>query len=243
MYWFDSCGVQGDKYEECGSHACADAACQSASCPDGFCNGTETQCSCAQDCGTCAGCCNGSICEAGTAPTQCGKNGAACTNCSSSGKECLSQACVTVITPTWTDPNSGLEWQNPPADSTKNWSAAKQYCDSLSLDSGGWHLPTIGELRTLIRGCPNTQTGGTCSVEEGVCLEMSCLTDSCNGCGWYNGPGNGCFWLDVMEGSCFIFWSSSPVSDNSLAWIVAFQTGDVTAAVASADDGYARCVR
>ena len=93
VYWFDSCGVQGDKYEECGAHACADATCQSASCPDGFCNGTETQCSCAQDCGTCAGCCSGTTCKTGMAHTQCGKNGVTCQNCTADEESCVNQEC------------------------------------------------------------------------------------------------------------------------------------------------------
>ena len=93
VYWFDSCGVQGDKYEECGDHACSGGVCQSASCPDGFCNGAETQCSCEQDCGLCAGCCSGQVCELGAAPAQCGKDGGACQDCTADDESCVNQQC------------------------------------------------------------------------------------------------------------------------------------------------------
>ena len=46
---------------------------------------------------------------------------------------------------------TGLQWQdNAEAKTiTKNWADAKTYCNSLSLDGGGWRLPTIQELRGL----------------------------------------------------------------------------------------------
>ena len=56
---------------------------------------------------------------------------------------------------TWHDPKSGLTWQNPPSDVRMDLKTATAYCSSLTLDGGsGWRLPTIGELRSLIRGCP-----------------------------------------------------------------------------------------
>ena len=68
VYWFDSCGVQGVKFLECGETACLAGVCKPASCPDGFCNGTETCCTCSQDCGTCCG--NGA-CDCGETSISC----------------------------------------------------------------------------------------------------------------------------------------------------------------------------
>ena len=51
-----------------------------------------------------------------------------------------------------TDHITGLEWQdNAEAKTiTKNWADAHTYCSSLSLDGGGWRLPTIQELRDIV---------------------------------------------------------------------------------------------
>ena len=92
VYWFDSCGVEGAKFQECGESACADAACQPASCGDGFCNGSETQCSCAADCGTCVGCCTGTECKGGDTTGFCGVGGESCDACTG-GQVCTAGDC------------------------------------------------------------------------------------------------------------------------------------------------------
>ncbi|HDT11782.1 MAG TPA: PEGA domain-containing protein [bacterium] len=63
---------------------------------------------------------------------------------------------------------SGLKWSKK-APSRMNWSDAMKYCENLKEDGhSAWRLPTISELRTLIKNCPATQTGGACSSP---CLE------------------------------------------------------------------------
>jgi hypothetical protein len=124
---------------------------------------------------------------------------------------------------TWTDPTSGQNWQVTPVVGIVNWFDAKSYCADLSLDGGGWHLPTIGELRTLIRGCPSTEHGGSCNIEEGNCLAWSCFEGGCNGCDHGHGPGEkGEFWPDEVEGDCGQYWSSSRLDDDDHAWAVNF---------------------
>jgi len=146
---------------------------------------------------------------------------------------------------TWKDPTSGLTWQVMPTGGTMDWSDAKPHCAGLSLDGGGWHLPTIGELRTLIRGCPATEDGGSCNVEEGDCLAWSCRDDSCSGCSSYDGPGkDGMYWPDEIQGDCCWYWSSSPVEDSDgRAWNVNFYTGSVHDIHPVNNDGLVRCVR
>ncbi len=124
------------------------------------------------------------------------------------------------------------------------WSVAKSHCKSLSLGgSNDWRLPTISELRTLIRGCPATQTGGACRVTD------ECLNSRCNGgnCGCDNTSGE-CLWASQMlgVGACDGSWSSSAVADiGSAAWYVNFGTGSVGTSHAGDDygDAPARCVR
>jgi hypothetical protein len=48
------------------------------------------------------------------------------------------------------DSSTGLVWQRGVAPGTYTWENAKTYCAGLALAGGGWHLPTIQELRTII---------------------------------------------------------------------------------------------
>jgi Protein of unknown function (DUF1566) len=103
------------------------------------------------------------------------------------------------------DPNTQLCWQDVmPPESSYDWGdVAGQdtgYCDKLSF--GGhpdWRIPTIDELRSLIRGCPDTETGGSCAVTEEVGLEG--FNGSCKGCARFKGPGvGGNYWDPALDG-------------------------------------------
>jgi hypothetical protein len=148
---------------------------------------------------------------------------------------------------TWLDPTTGYLWQNPPPDSWAYWRDALAYCNGLTLceyPPGSWHLPTIDELRTLVRGCLGTMTGGACGVADS-CLDTSCGSDpTCAGCDFMDGPGfEGCYWGGSVLGGCYWEWSSSHVDGASAAWGVCFHSGYV-----SYDDDdhthghYVRCV-
>jgi len=52
--------------------------------------------------------------------------------------------------PTWKDPQTGLEWQrDSPGEMT--WYEARRYAASLSLDGkNDWRLPTLAELESLL---------------------------------------------------------------------------------------------
>ena len=217
-------------------------------CGDGMCGTGENQCSCAQDClSGCPGCCVGATCQSGTSNSACGNDGAGCTDCSADGKQCQGGECVAQTTPTWTDPVSGLTWQNPPPDQvfTSSWTVANQTCAALSLDGGGWHLPTIDELRSLIRECPATELGGLCNVQEGACMQSGCMYTSCKtGCPLYGGPGaNGCYWPAAMIGQCTFYWSSSSVTGSSNEkWLVNYSQANLGSASWGQTAQY-RCVR
>ncbi len=47
------------------------------------------------------------------------------------------------------DNETMLSWQRT-VDANHSWEDAKSYCLTLSLDGGGWRLPTIQELQTLV---------------------------------------------------------------------------------------------
>ena len=146
----------------------------------------------------------------------------------------------------WFDPASGLCWQDPPHDDWMNWWDAVAYCDGLSLAGygpGSWHLPTISELRSLIRGCPGTETGGACGVTDS-CTGDGCWNYDCWECDWRGGPRtDGCYWPAGFRGECSWFWSSSSSAGSaSNAWLVVFYDGSVYYADKT-DAGYVRCVR
>jgi hypothetical protein len=129
---------------------------------------------------------------------------------------------------TWTDSTSGLTWQNPPEEKLF-FSEAKEYCGALALDGGGWRMPNISELRSLVRGCPNTVTGGACAVTDS-CLAPSCFVSQvCAAqdiCDVGNGPANGIYWPDelfwmVGESKDYLWgWSSSHFDEESAGTVI-----------------------
>jgi len=144
----------------------------------------------------------------------------------------------------WKDPASGLTWQISPTGGMMNWSAAQAHCGSLRLGNyRDWRLPTIIELRGLVRGCPATRTGGSCGV-TGRCLRRSCASAACRGCESKKGPGpEGNYWSKPLAGDGGWTWSFSPVLDvEKGAWAVHFHVGGVGPKFI--DDYYhVRCVR
>jgi len=48
------------------------------------------------------------------------------------------------------DVNTRLTWQRTVAPSTYTWDEAKAYCPSVTSDGGGWRLPSLKELATLV---------------------------------------------------------------------------------------------
>lgn len=146
---------------------------------------------------------------------------------------------------TWTDPSSGLTWQVAAADNPVMWNEANSLCAELDLDGGGWHLPTIGELRTLVRGCPGTMTGGVCGVNDD-CLSMECWSEEgCHACMDTATLSKDCLWPKEMDGTCSWYWSSSlsaPFSGSP--WFIDFGVGDGYVSTRSVYDGlFVRCVR
>ncbi len=144
----------------------------------------------------------------------------------------------------WLDPTTGWLWEDPPGSGGASWDFAIAYCSGLSLaghGAGEWHLPAISELRTFIRGCPETEESGLCGVTD-ACLGSACYHD-CTGCTTFSGPGSGgCFWDPAVEGTCGWFWSSSSrASVPTYAWHVLFSDASVDAS-SKPNTYYARCV-
>jgi len=130
----------------------------------------------------------------------------------------------------WVDQSTGLAWQVAPTGGEMNWAAAKSHCASLNLGgSSDWRLPTITELRSLIRGCSATQKGGACGVTDSCLSYESCRTSFCEGCSVKGGPDSGgAYWPPELSGEVPAYWSSSAVADrDGSAWCVDFYSGHV----------------
>lgn len=71
------------------------------------------------------------------------------------------------------DPATGLIWS---AESEPiNWNDAITYCENLS-DRGyvDWYLPTIDELKTIVKYCEKYEPGGACGVTNSCANTVSC---------------------------------------------------------------------
>ena len=136
------------------------------------------------------------------------------------------------------DPETDLIWSGKSTE-TMPWADAVNYCISYSEGGlSGWHLPTISELRTLIKNCSGTQMpGGSCGVTDS-CLSSSCWTETaCYSCSYDSTGGHSKF------GETGYFWSySTGVDSPNYAWYVNFYYGYVSS---GSLNGYSdvRCVR
>ena len=145
------------------------------------------------------------------------------------------------------DRQSHLQWQEPPQmQDLTDWQSAIDYCDRLVfLGRSDWRLPTIEELRSLIRGCPETETGGACGVtDECTSFEDCYTTEACQAC-----PDLGQCYIhpnldeDICNNVNF-FWSASTLEDNEdRVWTPFFGSGIVYWRVKESQYGAVRCVR
>lgn len=181
---------------------------------------------------------------------KCGDDGCggSCGTCDG-GKVCNEDLCrfmpmMDLGDGTLLDPGTSFLWQ-------KIWvgeweqSAALAYCqkNQAGLPGSGWHIPTLDELRTLIRGCSDTETEGTCAVGGDCLSEEECWHGKCAGCTFDLGPSKGCYWDDLLAGQCISYWTSS--TDASLdahAWYVDFAKAGVLTGHKANPRGL-RCVR
>jgi len=127
----------------------------------------------------------------------------------------------------WKDKNTGLQWQNPAMTDENDCSGhtsyyvdAKSYCENLKwAGHDDWRLPTIDELRTLIRRCTMTQPEGQCLVSS-ECLGEECFQWQCLGCEEKTSQSYfDCYWPDGLYGQCDMYWSASPIErDYPVLW-------------------------
>jgi hypothetical protein len=132
------------------------------------------------------------------------------------------------------------EWSNG-TEEEMTWDDAKSYCENLDEKGhGDWRLPTITELRTLIKNCPSTEPDGECKVSEN-CLSGRCWSDACKGCLSEKSIIENCgnpSWIFCLKdnpdvhgkhsilGNIGWFWSSSQhVGGYNIVWYISFNEG------------------
>jgi hypothetical protein len=144
------------------------------------------------------------------------------------------------------DPAAHLAWEHAPPATPLAWSAAKARCEGLALAGGGWRLPKIQELRSLIRGCANTEIGGACGATDPTCTYRACMA-GCDQCPStiVNGV-RPCFWPPELGGSCdAAHWSGTAYQDSvdPGAWYVDFGNGAFVHGWLASQPLLVRCVR
>lgn len=143
------------------------------------------------------------------------------------------------------DPASGLQWEIWQTTPFCDHIDAINHCDSLiACGQDDWRLPTVDDLRTLVRGCAGTQTGGACKVVDGSGPEDY---DSDCWCDNFQGPGPaGCYWDAELGDKCgdggWGFWSTSQATTLPNWWSVSYYDGR-TLPHAEDQGLYVRCVR
>ena len=155
---------------------------------------------------------------------------------------------------TWIDYDTGLMWQKEIVDNCYGlyytWDLAVGYCDSLELAGfSDWRLPTISELRSLVRGCEVTMTGGACGVMD-ECADYDCRDDACSGCNLKNDTENKYYWPNDLKGESFtdnVYWSiTEEINNASFVWTLGFIIANIESEEKENTLGYAlttRCVR
>ena len=113
------------------------------------------------------------------------------------------------------DSSSGLIWSSK---ISCGWKEGRRAC--LDLSEGGfddWKYTGISKVRTLIKDCSATQTGGECEVSE-YCKTDTCSNEYCIGCeesnSGYSKLGDTGLLLSDDENNDLCFWA---VNFNSAA--------------------------
>ena len=264
------CGSHGDCHDGLGGDGqCGcDTGWAGATCATCATNYYGLSCAACPSCGA-YGDCNDGLGGDGQCSCDSGYHGATCAySCSDGAKngaeeglDCggpCATSCPMCSGPLWIDNGNGtvtddctdLVWQNS-ALTAMGWYEADTYCsaNTPNLPGSGWRLPTISELRSLVKGCaamywdPVSNSGGACSVTDGC---PSCDPGSaCNGCASGGGPGMDGYYMDPLfdNGGQYWFWAATHRGGSSdYSWAIGFHAARLISDVYYGGKAV-RCVR
>jgi hypothetical protein len=174
--------------------------------------------------------CSSDICSPGETQS------CVCSDGSPGTQSCLSDGsgwgnCGSCLHEWWTDPSTGLMWQDPYDNGYFSCSSdAPAYCAHLTLGGySDWRMPDINELRTLVQGCTKSESGGSCPVTIS-CADPSCWSTECSGCPANLGPGQaGTYWDIGLTNQAHLEISSSTRAGAGIMgnWTIDFTTGEI----------------
>ncbi len=151
------------------------------------------------------------------------------------------------------DQNTGLLWQRG-YQSFSTLDNARASCNAArDRNLLGWRLPTIDELRGLVRGCPATEPAGACPVHSDSTSDSAATSACTNGCGINQGPvekpgdpAKKCYMDATFEWQCHLFVSNSQVttSGGKRSWYLTFYDAavNVPPSPTAPLNGFYRCV-
>lgn len=139
------------------------------------------------------------------------------------------------------DPTSMLIWESDISGGQMTQAEAATHCVSLGAE---WKVPTIDELRSLVRNCDDIDIDGACGVTQSCSIDscwdnIECIPSACVDTG---GP-DGCYRPTEISGTCGGMWSSTTyVSGTNNAWYLAFTNGEIRGANVTTTQGV-HCVQ
>ena len=158
----------------------------------------------------------------------------------------------------WIDTAHKLMWQNSfDEEEGGYWVISRKesegYCDELELaEYDDWRMPSLYELKTLIRNCPATEPEGECELSETCADWETCYSDACDGCE----ESVDCTYRPVeLQGYCGRYYTDTQYVPNTLpsphemeaVFMVDFWTGEILRYQVPETDSfgsdYIRCVR
>lgn len=161
-----------------------------------------------------------------------------CSACNEAKKSCTFQS-----NSTWLDASTNLTWTVAQVAQNRNFQGALDACASLRLcPDVKWRLPTIDELRTIVRNCPNVERGGACRVMNG-CGDRSACVMNCSACSSDSSSGDPKFRIEQLVGYAWEWSSSVVLNDPDSVWMLAFNTGDIGSISRDSTSPAVRCVK
>jgi len=132
--------------------------------------------------------------------------------------------------------NIHLCWEKNPSTKKMTLTEATEYCKNLDDKDSSWDVPYMGQLVTLIKGCPDSEVTGqwTCGKYYYKC------TSSCES---LKGPGkDGCYWDPSLGGVCGSYHHALTPGLPDEVWKVDFTKATWTPSAAETP-ALVRCVR